>query len=105
MEEAAEGFKLLITYDVKSDRMQDYYRFMLGRFVPSLADLGLEMSDAWHTAYGDHPNRLIGFIARDEATLRSVLDAEVWTSLNQELDDYVNDFHYKVVPYRQGFQF
>lgn len=99
------GYKLLLTYDVSSEHTQEYYRFMLGRYVPVMQAMGLEMSDAWHTAYGDFPNRLVGFVARDQETLQDVLHDESWTALNEELQRFVSDFHYKVVPYRQGFQF
>jgi hypothetical protein len=99
------GYKLLIVYDVNTDSMQSYYRFMLGRFVPLLAEMGLEMCDAWHTAYGHHPNRLIGFLARDLDTIRDVLHSDIWTALNQELNRFVSDFSFKVIPYREGFQF
>jgi hypothetical protein len=103
--EQPDGYKLLLTYDVKPETMQGYYHFMLGRYVPLLAELGLEMSDAWHTAYGQQPDRLVGFIARDEATLHAALETDIWDSLMQELNRYVTNFSYKVVPYRHGFQF
>ncbi len=84
--------------------MQEYYRFVLGRYVPVMQAMGLEMSDAWHTAYGNFPNRLIGFVAREKKTLVEVLDNESWAALNEELQQFVSDFNYKVIPYREGFQ-
>lgn len=97
--------RLLLSYDVKVDQMQDYYRFMLGKYVPMMQRLGLEMSDAWHTAYGDQPIRLIGFVCRDEDELHTILSEDTWERLNDELVKYVTDFSYKVVPYREGFQY
>ncbi|MFW5942698.1 MAG: hypothetical protein ACOC8X_05050 [Chloroflexota bacterium] len=105
MKKSESGYKLLLSYEVSAEHMQEYYRFMLGRYVPVMQAMGLEMSDAWHTAYGHFPNRLVGFVARDEESLRSVLGNESWDSLNDELRRYVSDFQFKVVPYREGFQF
>jgi hypothetical protein len=105
MSDATNGFKLLLSYHVSESRMQEYYRFMLGRYVPAMQAMGLEMSDAWHTAYGDFPNRLIGFVARDETVLDSVLENDTWAALNEEMRQYVTEFRYKVIPYREGFQF
>lgn len=105
MKESETGYKLLLTYDVGADQLQEYYRFVLGRYVPIMQAMGLEMSDAWHTAYGDFPNRLIGFVSRDKETLQAILGNESWLSLNDELKQYVTDFNYKVIRYRQGFQF
>ena len=46
-----------------------YLEYVLGEFVPGLASEGLAMSDAWHTAYGQYPLRLTGFVAPDLASL------------------------------------
>ena len=105
MKESASGYKLLLTYDVSPEHLQEYYRFVLGRYVPLMQAMGLEMSDAWHTAYGDFPNRLIGFVARDQETLQSILENDSWTALNEELQQFVTDFAYKIIPYQEGFQF
>ena len=105
MAEGPTGFKLLLKYDVTQERMQDYYRFMLGRYVPMVQAMGMEMSDAWHTAYGDFPNRLIGFVTRDRQTLDDLLENDTWQSLNEELRRFVTEFEYRVVPYREGFQY
>jgi len=105
MAESPAGYRLLLCYDVSEDRMQEYYRFMLGRYVPMVQALGLDMSDAWHTAYGDFPNRLVGFISRDRETIDDLLENETWQSLNEELQRFVSGFEYRVVPYREGFQF
>ncbi len=104
MSDSSRAFKLLLTYNIKLEYSQPYFRFMLGRYVPLMAEIGLEMSDAWHTGYGEHPDRLIGFIARDEQTLRELMDGETWAALNEELQRFVTDLTYKVVPYREGFQ-
>lgn len=105
MADPRHGYKLLLSYEVKSESSQEYYRFMLGRYVPMMQALGLEMSEAWHTAYGDFPNRLVGFVSPDEATIQDILENESWAALNEELQRFVVDFRYRVVPFREGFQF
>lgn len=97
--------KLLLSYNVKEDLIQEYYQFVLGRYVPVLEALGLQMSEAWHTAYGDWPNRLVGFVAKDEEMMLALLQHETWDELNEQLRRYVTDFSYKVIPYQEGFQF
>jgi hypothetical protein len=104
MSEIRDGLKLLISYNIIPELTQEYYEFVLGRYVPAMQSLGLEMSEAWHTAYGDYPNRLIAFVARDPETMRDLLKDGVWDELNEKLQEYVTDFQYKVVPYEVGFQ-
>jgi hypothetical protein len=101
----SQGYKLLLSYDVKPDNVQAYYQFVLGRYIPVMQALGLEMSEAWHTAYGNWPNRLIGFVARDEKSVNELVSGDTWAELNEQLEEYVSEFHYKVVPYEEGFQF
>jgi hypothetical protein len=98
------AYKLLLSYEVNAEQMQDYYQFMLGRYVPMLQGLGLEMSEAWHTAYGEQPNRLVGFVARERTAIEKVLASSTWESLTEELVQFVTGFSYKVIPYREGFQ-
>lgn len=104
MTEINNGLKLLISYNINLEDPQEYYEFVLGKYIPVMQALGLEMSDAWHTAYGNYPNRLIGFISPDSDVMRDVLDGETWEELNEELMEHVTELDYKVIPYKQGFQ-
>ena len=98
------GLKLLLEYHVNQDTLQEYYQFIMGQYVPALQSMGLQMSEAWHTAYGAAPNRLVGFVCGDRPTMDRLLDSDLWLDLNNELEKYVSDLRYKVVPYRGGVQ-
>ncbi|MDX1615074.1 MAG: hypothetical protein R3300_12250 [Candidatus Promineifilaceae bacterium] len=97
--------KLLLSYNIKPESAQAYYEFVLGRYVPTMQSMGLEMSEAWHTAYGDYPDRLIGFVAKDRDTMMDVIEGETWHTLNDRLFEFVTDFEYKVINFELGFQF
>jgi hypothetical protein len=105
MSESVNGVKLLLSYQIRPDQTQAYYEFVLGRYVPVMQAMGLEMSEAWHTAFGNYPNRLIGFVARDMSKMMEVLEGETWQELNDQLEEHVTDFSYKVISYELGFQF
>jgi hypothetical protein len=104
MEQEAIGLKILLSYHLDAAFTQEYYQFILGRYIPAMQEMGLQMSEAWHTAYGSAPNRLVGFVCRDRQTMEELLGDESWLKLNQQLEQYVSDFSYKVIPYRGGFQ-
>lgn len=104
MDEQAIGVKLLLSYEVKPESLQDYYQFVMERYIPAMQAMGLQMSEAWHTAYGDAPNRLIGFVCSERQTVTDLLENETWYTLNEQLERFVTDFSYKVIPYRGGFQ-
>lgn len=98
------GLKLLLSYNIRPDIIQEYQQFVLGRYIPIMQTLGFEVSEAWHTAYGDYPDRLVAFVCRDEETLNSLLENDIWDAMNEQLGEYVTDFSYKVIPYKMGFQ-
>ena len=104
MDETIKGIKLLLSYEVKQESLQEYYQFVMGRYLPAMQSMGFQMSEAWHTAYGDAPNRLIGFVCSDDDSMQQLLASELWNALNEQLEEYVNDFDYKFIPYRGGFQ-
>ena len=97
--------KMLISYNVVPELQQAYYEFVLGELIPSAQSMGLVLSEAWHTAYGDYPIRLNGFVARDKSTLDRILAGSDWRQLEDKLKRFVTAYHKKVVVYRDGFQF
>ncbi len=97
--------KLLLSYDILADTQQGYYEFILREYIPSLQALGLEMTDAWHTAYGEYPLRMTGFVAPDRKALKEIIDSDEWKQLEDKLKPFVVNLNYKIVPYKDGFQF
>jgi len=100
MSEFTKGMKLLLSYNVNPESGQKYYEFVLGHYIPAMQALGLEISEAWHTAYGEYPARMVAFIARDKQTMRELVVSDDWEELNDQLLEHVIDFSYKIVPYR-----
>jgi hypothetical protein len=67
--------------------------------------MGLKMSEAWHTAYGDYPLRLAGFIASDRRTMDEVLASPAFGDLENRLQEFVANYNRRVVPFLGRFQF
>lgn len=97
--------KLLLTYNVLPETIQEYWQFVMGRYVPTMQAMGLQMFDAYQTTYGYQPNRLVMFVAANKETATRVLQSEAWENLNEQLLEFVTDFDYKLVPFREKFQF
>ncbi|MDX1416774.1 MAG: hypothetical protein R3293_21410 [Candidatus Promineifilaceae bacterium] len=104
MDEEPKGLKLLLSYHVSQERQQEYYQFVMGRYLPAMQSMGFQMSEAWHTAYGNAPNRLVGLVCEDEKVMNDLLESESWDSLIEQLEEIVSDLEYKFIPYRGGFQ-
>jgi hypothetical protein len=93
-----------MTWDIQAGREQDYFEFVVREFLPNVQRLGLEPSDAWFTMYGNQPQILAAVVSPNKPRLDSVLDSSDWQKLMTRLLDYVENFNYKIVPARTGFQ-
>ncbi len=96
--------KLLMTWDILPGREQEYFEFVVRDFIPGVQRLGLEPNDAWFTMYGDQPQIMASVQSSTITTLQGVLASPEWDDLTRQLLDYVEDFQYKIVPARPGFQ-
>jgi hypothetical protein len=97
--------KLLMSWDILPGREQEYFEFLVREFLPGLQRLGLEPTDAWFTMYGgDHPQITAGAQSPSQQALARVMSSDDWLSLIEQLKGYVENFAYKIVPARKGFQ-
>jgi hypothetical protein len=97
--------KIIMTWDIAPERDQEYFEFIIGEFVPGVQRLGLQPTEAWATLYGSYPQIQVGLLASDIAQARRILKSSEWSLLQDRLFTYVNNFSYKIVPARNGFQF
>lgn len=97
--------KLLLSYDPMPEHREEYFRYVLGEFIPAMENLGLTMCEAWHTAYGRYPLRLTGFLASDRETLETVLASQDFIELEGRLRDFVVNYRRKIVSQERRFQF
>jgi hypothetical protein len=93
-----------MTWDILPGREQDYFEFVVRDFIPGLQRLGLEPSDAWFTMYGEKPQIMTSAQMPSLGALTQVLESQEWTDLSKLLMDYVEDFTFKIIPARAGFQ-
>jgi hypothetical protein len=97
--------KLLLVYNIKPHREAEYYRFVLGEFLPELQSIGLYMTEGWHTAYGDYPVRQIALQADNEMEMRNILQGSKWQEAKDKLLKYIRDYEERIVPAKNTFQF
>ena len=96
--------KLLMTWDILPGREQDYFEFVVRDFIPTVQRMGMEPSDAWFTMYGEQPQILAAVQMSSINSLQRALGSSEWKELSQRLMDYVENFNFKVVNARSGFQ-
>lgn len=96
--------KLLMTWDIRTGREEDYFEFHIRRFLPALEKLGVKLSEAWLTVYGEQPRMMAEANLKNISIAQGILISSVWEELGVELDDFVENFNYKLVKAAVGFQ-
>jgi len=96
--------KLLLSWDILPGREQDYFEFVVRDFIPGMQNLGMEPGEAWFTMYGSQPQILVAAQMNSLVAMQNTLASPDWDSLTKRLLDYVENYQYKVVPARGGFQ-
>ncbi len=97
--------KLIMTWDISPQHEQEYFEFVVREFIPGVQRLGLELNDAWATVFGSHPQILVGAVIPEGKDATNVLNTPEWTSLHNQLMDYVVNYEEKLVNSQGGFQF
>ncbi|MCC6798700.1 MAG: hypothetical protein IT325_01175 [Anaerolineae bacterium] len=97
-------FKLLLSWDIKPGRDQEYFEFIVREFAPGITRLGLKPTEAWFAVYGECPQILMEGITEDLETLQALLHSDTWEQLHEKLLTYVDDYQQKIVRANAGFQ-
>jgi hypothetical protein len=90
--------KLLMQWDIKAGREQDFSEFVVREFAPKLMQLGVQPNEVLYTMYGEGPQMLaIGLIeSREKAG--EILQSSGWKKLHGKLLTFVTNYRQKVVP-------
>jgi hypothetical protein len=96
--------KLIMTWDITPGREQEYFEFVVREFIPQVQQLGMELKDAWLTMYGDQPQIMATAQMSELTEMQNILDTKEWQGLINRLLDYVDNYQFKIVPAKSGFQ-
>ena len=102
---SAQPVKLIMMWDIRSGREQEYFEFIVQEFIPALQQLGLDPEEAWFTIYGDYPQILATARAASLEALKKILRSPEWKELEHRLKQYITNYRYRIVPYKPTFQF
>ena len=99
------NIKVIMSWDIIPGREQEYFEFVVRNFMPGVQKLGMALSDAWVTIYGEHPQILVGAVVPGLERAQEIIDSEEWDLLKDQLEDYVTNYEMKLAPLEGGFQF
>jgi hypothetical protein len=96
--------KLLMTWDILPNLEQEYFEFVIGDFIPEIKELGITPVDLWYTVFGDQPQIMVAARTQSQSALHVAMASKEWQLLLENLLKFVENFSYKIVPARTGFQ-
>ena len=97
------SYRMMLMYDIRPDRFERYYRYMLGEFVPTLRQMGLYMLFAWQV-HGKSFDRQIEFVCESKYALRDALDSEQFRDAEERLRTYTTEYNRKIVQFQDRYQ-
>ena len=100
------ALKVLLTWNSHPAHQRERFHHV-SEFIHKASPLGLELQDAWYTVYGEAPEILLGFVARNgsEEHLEEILSSDKWKSIIADLAQYITDYEQRIVKATVGFQY
>lgn len=99
--------KLIMNWDIKPGKDQEYFEFMVREWVPSTNRMGLQMIAAWLTVYASDesiPRIMAEGLADDMSSMQRILRSADWEEIQTRLMDYVDNYSQKAVYTDGDFQ-
>ena len=97
--------KVLLSYDMREGHEEDCQRYVVQTLGPGLAQLGLRITDAWYTVWGEVPQILGGGLLEDTEDAARILRSQEWRELIAGLEPFVENFNVRVVDANGRLQF
>ena len=89
--------RLILTWNIRPGREQEYSMFVNDRLAPGLVEIGLPPHDVYYTTYGKVPQIMVVLEIPDPDTLQQAMASEQWRTLKSELLQFIEDYQEKVV--------
>ena len=99
--------KLIMKWDIRPNKDQEYFEFVVREWVPATTRLGLRTIGAWYSVYTrdeSEPRIMAESLTEDLNTMREVLRSEDWKKIQDRLMEYVDNYSQKVVYTSGDFQ-
>jgi len=89
--------RLLMQWDIKMGREQDFSEFVVREFAPRLMQLGIEPSEVLYTMYGEGPQMLTLGAVESREKLADIMQSSGWKKLHAQLLTFVTNYSQKAV--------
>jgi hypothetical protein len=96
---------LIMTWDIRPGREQEYSTFINERLAPGLMEIGLSPVDVFYAIYGRVPQIMAILDVESEEVLRRALRSRRWAELKGELLQYIENYKERIIRADSGNYF
>jgi hypothetical protein len=89
--------RLVFSWNIKTDEEAAYFEFIVQEFAPKIMKMGIRLTEAWYTTYGEGPQIIMPGIAADSESLQTALNSDEWLELVEKLGGFVTDYQCRVL--------
>jgi len=89
--------RLILTWNIRPGREQEYSMFVNDRLAPGLVEIGLPPHDVYYTTYGRVPQIMVVLEVPELTVLQRAMESSRWRKMKHELLQYIEDYRERVV--------
>ena len=98
-------FQMILTWDIRPGREQEYSEFINNRLAPGLVEIGLPPSDVFYTAYGKAPQIMVILDVPNQVTLKKAISSKRFADLKENLMELIDNYGERLVEAKTGSYF
>jgi hypothetical protein len=89
--------RLVFSWNIKTDEETAYFEFIVQEFAPKIMKMGIRLTEAWYTTYGEGPQIIMPGVAADAESLQTALNSDEWIELVDKLNNFVTDYQCRML--------
>ena len=90
--------KLVFSWNIKVKVEQEYFEFILQEFAPRIQRMGIHLTEAWYTVFGEGPQIIMPGVALERDAVEDAMRSEEWAALVTRLQAFVTDYGCRILP-------
>jgi hypothetical protein len=89
--------RLVFSWNIRTDEEAAYFEFIVQEFAPKIMKMGVRLTEAWYTTYGEGPQIIMPGVVAEADELREALNSDEWLDLVEKLGNFVTDYQCKML--------
>ena len=89
--------RLVFSWNIKTEEEAAYFEFIVQEFAPKIMKMGIRLTEAWYTTFGEGPQIIMPGVVTDRDSLQTALDSDEWLELVEKLNGFVTHYRCRIL--------